>query len=100
MMSYQVGKRTAKQILLEYLGQKVKWNNIRGIKAIEVASHEIEENVKDFGIKWHSIRHNGSTYSRAWRKLKENGKIPEIDVINVSVVDNNSAENTWLLKTI
>jgi hypothetical protein len=45
MMSYQVGKRTAKQILLEYLGQKVKWNNIQGIKAIEVASHEIEENV-------------------------------------------------------
>lgn len=100
MMSYQTGKVTAKKILTEYLGQKVKWNNLRGLKAIEVASHEIEEEVRSFGIKWHNIRHNGSTYSRAWRKLKENGKIPEIDVINISVVDTNSTENTWLLKTI
>ena len=67
---------------------------------ISVASHEIEQDARRFGKHYYNKLHNGSTYSRAWRKLKENGKIPEIDVINVSVVDNNSAENTWLLKTI
>ena len=67
---------------------------------ITVTSHEIEEDARKFGKHYYNKLHNGSTYSRAWRKLKENGKIPEIDVINVSVVDNNSAENTWLLKTI
>ena len=63
------GKKTARDILIEFLASK-KYNN-----HITVASHEIEEDVRRYGRHMYNKTHNGSTYSRAWRKLKESGKI-------------------------
>ena len=86
------GKKTAKEILIEFLATKKHQN------MISVASHEIEEDARKFGKHYYNKLHNGSTYSRAWRKLKETGKIPELDVIKIITV--NGSENRWVLETI
>lgn len=89
------GKKTARDILIEFLASK-KYNN-----HITVASHEIEEDVRRYGRHMYNKTHNGSTYSRAWRKLKESGNIPELDVIKILTVNNSeSSENRWVLQTL
>ena len=89
------GKKTARDILIEFLASK-KYNNI-----IKISSHEIEEDVRKYGRHMYNKLHNGSTYSRAWRKLKESGNIPELDVIKILTInDYESSENRWVLQTL
>ncbi len=86
------GKKTARDILIEFLASKKNQN------MITIASHEIEEDARKFGKHYYNKLHNGSTYSRAWRKLKETGRIPELDVIKIITI--NGSENRWVLQTI
>ena len=86
------GKKTARDILIEFLASKKNQN------MITIASHEIEEDARKFGKHYYNKLHNGSTYSRAWRKLKETGTIPELDVIKIITI--NGSENRWVLQTI
>lgn len=89
------GKKTARDILIEFLASR-KNNNI-----INITSHEIEEDVRKYGRHMYNKLHNGSTYSRAWRKLKESGNIPELDVIKILTINNDgSSENRWVLQTL
>ncbi len=86
------GKKTARDILIEFLASK-KYENM-----ITVTSHEIEQDARRFGKHYYNKLHNGSTYSRAWRKLKETGRIPELDVNKIITI--NGSENRWVLQTI
>jgi hypothetical protein len=88
------GKKTAREILLEYLA------SIKNHGFINISSHNIEEDVRRYGRHYYNKTHNGSTYSRAWRKLKETGKIPELDVIKIITVQDNGSENRWVLETL
>jgi hypothetical protein len=104
-----MNKPTAKAILLDFLKHRIddwnSWfsrsqldpNDLEIDQMPEISTHEIEENVVQWGKQWFNKTHNGSTYSRVWRQLKENGHINEIGVTSISVINNKSTENTWKL---
>ena len=94
---------TTRDILLDYLKTKIEdWKFDYTVFEVgsdipTISSHEIEQELPKFGKNWYGKIHNGSTYARTWRKLKESGNILDIGIHHISVVKNNSAENTWKL---
>jgi hypothetical protein len=86
-------KPTVKSILLDFLHSQIQ------LGRNELKSHMIERDLVWYGKAYWGVVHNPSTYSRAWRKVKEKGKIPEIDVIDIKII-NTKPEVTWILKTV
>ena len=88
-----MSKVTVKFIIKKWLRKRLD----EGINI--VASHEIETNLVEYGKEYWGCLHTPSTYSRAWRTLKASDELKEIDILDVKIVNNKSAETTWKLQT-
>ena len=75
---------TTKFIIKKWLRQRL--NNGQD----QVASHEIETTLVEYGKEYWGKLHTPSTYSRAWRSLKESNELDDIDVNKVEIVNTKS----------
>lgn len=77
-------------ILLDWLKQKQ-----------EVATHDIETKLPEFGELLFDVRYTPGTYSRAWRSLREDQSLLREYGLSVIKIDNpHSKEKSWLIRRV
>jgi len=80
----------ARDILLDWLKQRQ-----------EVATHDIETKLPEFGGLLFDVWHNPGTYSRAWRSLREDQTLLREYGLSVIEIDNPTCkEKSWLIRRI
>tara|TARA_E500000318_G_C3457299_1_gene171210 strand:- start:280 stop:552 length:273 start_codon:yes stop_codon:yes gene_type:complete len=86
-------KPTINHIIKEWISNRLD----NGVDTI--ASHEVETTLVEYGKEYWGRLHSPSTWSRAWRQVRANNELDEIDVTSIEIVNTESAETTWRLKT-
>ena len=88
-------KPTVKSILLNWLKSRIDAGNFL------VASHEIEQDLRDYGLLFYDTMFNAGTAGRQWREFKRNPELMKaIDVKEVKQIQTKSTEHTRELITI
>ncbi|MBU1101112.1 MAG: hypothetical protein KKA84_11985 [Bacteroidetes bacterium] len=84
-----MAQKTARFILLEWLRSK---------KGRLIRTHNIEDEVKRYGVLAYNKTHNGSSYSRAFRVIKNDVALMRSHGFEIQQSnDPDSIEGTWLV---
>ena len=90
-----MGKPTVTQILINWLKSRMEVGNFR------VASHEVENQLTQYGLVYYDKLFNAGTAGRYWREFKRTPELMQrIDIKEIKRVKTESAEHTWEITLI